>query len=148
MYELADFAIKGGFKIISVATPALSAMGAYKQFGGRFTKSEQNADLFRAYYEAMEKDPSIHARFVKNEAEAMGEHGEARAAYIDPTIGPNGSGNVSADAYRTHIREHAADGADFARVAELKALSADLVYDPPDLLKLTFAMLSRKWGPG
>jgi hypothetical protein len=148
MYELADFAIRGGFKIISVATPALSAMGAYKQFGGRFTDPHQNALLIKAYYQAMQKDPSIHARFVKTEAQAMGEHGEARAAYFDPTIGPVGRGNVYIDAYRTHIREHEAASPDFARVAELKALSADLVYDPPDLLKLTFAMLSRKWGPG
>jgi hypothetical protein len=146
MYALAYRALKGKFKIIPVATPALSAMGAYQQFGGRAGDPMQFAELFKLYFNAMKADPRVHARFVKEEADAMGDAAVAREHYFNPKVGPVGEGNVYLDAFRTHTREHpATSDVELARAAELKAMSASLVYDPTELLKKSHDMLARKW---
>jgi hypothetical protein len=75
----------------------------------------------------------------------MGDAAIARERYFNPQLGPVGEGNVYLDAFRTHTREHPTTDDELARAAELKAMSASLVYDPTELLTKSHDMLARKW---
>jgi len=82
---------------------------------------------------------------VKGEAEAIGEHSVAREAYFDPTIGPVSQGNIYIGEHGEYMRKHPAGDKEYARVAELKALSANLMYLPSELLAVAAELLDRKW---
>jgi hypothetical protein len=144
MFELSQIALVQNYKLISVSAPALSAMGAYKVFGGKPRDPEMHEGIKGMYLTGMQVDSSIHERFVKEEATAVAESAVAKGKYFNPNMGPVSEGNLFMGALGDHKSTHSGQD-DFDRVADLKALSSQLVYDPMELNHKTLESLIKRW---
>ncbi|EDP97743.1 DUF4157 domain-containing protein [Kordia algicida OT-1] len=144
MFELANLATRHGFKIISVANPALSAMGAYKAFGGVPRDAQEHEARTEMYAGAMQENPRVHRNFVKNEAHAIADSVVGKEKYFNPGLKPLAEANTYIGAVGDHKAAHS--GADdIHRAADLSALSSQLIYHVNTLNRTTFTSLDRRW---
>ena len=144
MFELSQVAVRQGISTIAVNTPALSAMGAYKAFGGKPRNEEQHEEYKGMYLSAMQNDTEIHKRMVNEEAEAYAESEVYKEKYFNPELGSVGEGNLFIGAKGDYKNEHSGDE-DYERAADLKALSAQLIYNSSELGSKTGQSFSKKW---
>ncbi|WP_298518724.1 DUF4157 domain-containing protein [uncultured Kordia sp.] len=144
MFELANLALSGGYKLISVNAPALSAMGAYKYFGGVPRNPEAHEAIKGMHLKAMEAEPERHADFVKTEAEEHAAAQVGKAKYFNPELESGAASEIYEDAKHTHQEAHSGVG-DHERVADLRALSTQLTYDPLALYKRTLESVDARW---
>jgi hypothetical protein len=138
MYELALYAESLDVPLIEVAAPAFSAMGAYAAFGGKPKDPDLHKDLVRTYRKTSPDS------FRQQESAAAQEAAVQKARYFNPKLTSEEAENVK---YRTHMDylwEQTHIGAD-ERIAQLKALSAQLVYEPTALKTKTGSSLAKKW---
>lgn len=144
MFELAHLALSGGFNLISVNSPALSAMGAYKHFGGVPRDQGLHEEMTGAYAEDMINNPKRHKNFVENEAEAHAESEVGKATYFNPRMKAVAAGNTHIGAKSDYKVAHSGPE-DIGRAADLTALSSQLVYHPIVLNQKALASLDRRW---
>ncbi len=144
MFELSQVALLGHHKLISVATPALSAMGAYKAFGGEPRDVAMHEALKLMYLQGINEDSDIHKRFIHEEALAVADSTLAKDHYFNPNSGPVAKANLYKGAIEEHKRAHTSKE-DYARVVDLKALSSQIVYDPNVLKRKTVESLHKRW---
>jgi len=144
MFELAHLALSGGFELIAVNAPAYTAMGAYKHFGGVPRNAEAHEDLKGAYLNQMQENPEKHKDFVEGEANENAEAAVGKAKYFNPNLSKLAEGNTFIGTRGDHRIKHSGPG-DMERVADLKALSSQLVYHPKVLNQKTLISLDKKW---
>lgn len=144
MNVFAQFAVNNKFRVIYVNNPALTAMGAYEAFGGIPSRPDTHADLFKAYYEEMRATRTKHENFVQDEAKELASHEVSREKYFNPGIDKEKEAEIREKASKSHIEKHTSED-DIIRVANLKALSFNLMYDSKELLNLTEKKLAGKW---
>jgi hypothetical protein len=144
MWELAQAARNKKISTISVATPALSAMGAYAAFGGVPRDADQHEKIKIMYLQAMLGNSQVHDRFVNQEAQAVGEGEAARASYADPSLTKPQAQVFGATAKATYEAQHTGQ-ADMVRAANLMALSSQIIYKVEDLNRKMFSSLTGKW---
>lgn len=147
MFELSQVALRGGVKIISVDSPALSAMAAYKVFGGVARNKGEHQELKSMYQEAIVANPGIHHNFIKYEAEAYAENEVAKESYFNPALSKEEREGRSINAKKAYADEKSGEG-DYDRASDLKALSHQLIYIVGDLQSKAWSSLSAKWEIG
>ncbi len=161
MYEFAIFAENMGLQSVAVQTPALSAMGAYKAFGGKPQAGTQAAFLRtqQQYQQAMglrnnaldgehiiaDHEDSSYDNFINEEAKALGKSSANRAAFDDPSLHHEALEKINQEAAEAHRQRHPRTVDNVKRVAELRALSPFLSYDVAELKQRSASMLVKKW---
>ncbi len=161
MYEFAIFASSLGLRKVAVQTPAFSAMGAYKAFGGK----PQASDLVeyqrkQARYQHVmglrhddeqgehiiaEHEDDTYDHFIEGEASAMGKSRANRAAFDNPELSEDALSVIRETKEAEYRAAHPRTVENVKRVAELRALSPHLSYDIAELKTRSAAMLKNKW---